>query len=996
MARLWFWLQKIVGWTRLRHVRRLAIAGVVVCLLDVLVTAWTEHDWLSRLELDAAWRVPLAARMQLFGFSTLAVLGCAVWSLRVFLPRSSQSTLSPPHTSSGTLEIWADRFQRFARRAAWLLMVVIALRAGLEMASQWPQWLLWKQGGVWGTRDPYFHLDLGFWVFRLPFWAHLHATVWKVVGVWWLLCIVLFFGAEIVRLTQRTMETSRVSRANSIEAGQARVWIGALGAMWFVLLALSYGLAIFQDALAVYPAFIAPVESLNRNDIEFSGRMLVPAGYGFTSWWIQRPANIMGALLACAVALSWLGFAASARRSKRGLRKRSAVAWRGTGWVRWLGWGSVAAYVLPGALSWLLSILVQRWIVEPDEAWRERPFLQAHIAMQRLAWKLDTIEEVALRPTPISAVATAAVARDIPPIPLWDEAAFRLRSESASVNSTSANADGGVMTTCVSIDRYGALASREIRAVRVREDRDEVRASRPRDRFEMFSLSRPRSAPQSTLDGIARALQVPRTLLPSAPETTLACGLLARRARLRPEGAAGGVSVRNWVRHAMWAWRLRAPGLLWARTAGEDEPHLWVQRDVLQRAAAIAPFLAPGDVSAVVVENRLLWIVDLLATSKNFPGAVGLQSTAQSTLEGVAGDAVKMVVDAQSGATQLWMASAHSEANPLVRAWSGAFPGLVRPFAEMPQAIRAHRRYPRALLARQLTWLERYHEPNAERAAETWLEREQWWQVARDQASPTLANAAALGSAVGRISNDMAMIDSTGMETRIPSGKASWVQQAGLHARNSSSLMAVLQAGSDGENYGRLQLLRFEAPVPIHTLTPHSLQETDVQSSQAREVVGANELDATQRMKWRLQRGKVLVALMPAKSSTRARPQPALAAHVLMWQPIYRVAMEDGATAQFDVWPLWRVLAGDAMQPQREAGQGATVEQAWRDWAVASKPPGFDLPNESLRRALQWHNQAEIAAKAGDWASADALRQRERKLLQRLLKPRAVVPSNAR
>ncbi|MDF2440215.1 MAG: uncharacterized protein JWN98_1199 [Abditibacteriota bacterium] len=1022
MTRLWFWIEKILGWTRLRRVRALVVAGVVVWLQYVLARLWTEHNWLSPLALDAAWRVPFAARLQLFIFAFVTVLAGAVAPLRALLPRSLESTLSPVGAASGTLEVWAEQFRRLARRAAWLLVVLVAVRAGMAMAAQWPQWLLWKQGPAWGARDPYFHLDLGFWAFRLPFWTQLHATIWKVVGVLWLLCVVLALGGEIVRLTQRAVEPPRRARAMPAEAITARVWVGVLGALWFTLLAVSYGLAVFHDGLALQPALVVPLGSPGLEEIELPGRTLVPAGYGFTSWWVQRPANFAGVLLSWLVALLWLGFAASARRLKSGRlskagARRTALPGSHIAGLRWLGWSSAAAYLLPGALSWLLSILVQRWIVEPDEAWRERPFLQAHIAMQRLGWQLDTVQDVSLRPLPIANVSTPAIARSMPQVLLWNEAALSSANQTATsfgsaassgmgTNSTTANAGRGVAITEVSLGRYevsvgvAQRARRELWAVRVSEDRDEGHAPRPRDRVEAFSLSQPRAVPQSTLnggswDGGANAGQVPGRVPGLTQETTLACALLQRGARLRAAEADGGVPVQSWAPRAVWAWRLRLPWLLWARSSGDSETHLWVQRDVMARAAVVAPFLTPGDVSAVLINNRLVWIVDLLASTTHLPGALGLQEIERGILQGAACDAAKMVVDAQSGETRLFVADARAEAHPLLRAWRGAFPGLLRPFAEMPQAVREHRLYPRALLARQLMWLERYHD-NGERAAETWIERERWWQAARDHEAETASAEAATAG------HDLAMIDIAALESRVPAGQRLWVQQAVLYTRDSSALAALLQAGSGDDEYGRLRLLRFNRPLPAHAPVPRRGQTDNVSGLEAPVAAGSNELDASQRVKWRLQRGKVLVALLPAAPVARARGQrfsaqalraQPLSVHVVMLQSVFRVATsrEDQA-AQADIWPLWRVLAADATQPQHLAGLGRNVEQAWRDWAGATQAPELELPADSLRRALQWHEQAEVAAKSGDWARAGALRQRQRELLQRLLQMRAGVP----
>lgn len=991
------------------HVRGLSMCLVAVWLLDVLVTAWTEHAWLDNLGLESAWRVPFLARLQLFVFASVAVLLSAAWPLRALLPRSSAlETLPLQSASRSRLEMWAALFRRYARRAAWLVTTLVALRAGFALASHWPQWLLFRHGEAWGASDPYFGLDLGFWIFRLPFWTQLHAVVWQAVGSLWLMCGILAIGGEVGRLTQRMPATSRAKRAGAVEfdagkAVQTRVCTRVLGALWFALLALAYGLAIFQDAIAAQPALMMPAASGSSHSIEFPGRTLVPAGYGFTSWWVQRPANIAGAFLSCAVALLWLVFALSSRK-ERGVRTapRRSGAWIDAGWTRRLGWPSAATYFLPGALSWLLSIGVQRWLVEPDEVWRERPWLQAHIAMQQAAWQLDAIEEISLRPMPATAVTIKKTLRDVPQMPLWSEAAFSDREQGDDSNAAVTNTANVAPVTCVTIDRYEVASAKpaqqatpEIWATRVREDRDETHATQPRDRVEVFRLSQPRAPTQSTLDGATSAtLQVPGVVPLTQPSAALAVGLLDRAARWRPSGGSGGVPVRTLAQRAAWAWRLRAPSLLWTRPIREDERHLWVQRGLNGRAAAIAPFLTASDVSAIVINSRLVWVIDLLAVSAHFPAAMGLEEFAssdawrgvagQSTLDGnFARDAGKMVIDARSGATQIYMPGKRAEADPLLRAWQRAFPELLRPFVQMPRAVQAHRRYPRTLLARQLLWLERYHETSAKLSGPAWLERDQWWPASRADT--------AMRDGAAATAHDITPLDITGLETRIPLGRESsvgrsWVWQTGLRARTSPSLTAVLQAGNDGDDYGRLQLLRFTTPLPTQLVEPSLLEASGI----GRVTDEATSLDM-QRMKWRLQRGKVLLSLIPTASIQRTT-QEALTVHVLMVQPQYRVAVDPNDEDATNVWPLRRVLAADAMQPQRATGQGHTIEQAWHDWnrlAGAGQTKRPELSETALRRVLLWHEAAETAAKAGDWARAAALRQRQKDLLQRLLKVRS-------
>ena len=58
----------------------------------------------------------------------------------------------------------------------WVVIAVagvLALFAGGSGAGQWRQFLLWRNSQSFGTKDPYFNKDVGFYIFDLPWWHYL-------------------------------------------------------------------------------------------------------------------------------------------------------------------------------------------------------------------------------------------------------------------------------------------------------------------------------------------------------------------------------------------------------------------------------------------------------------------------------------------------------------------------------------------------------------------------------------------------------------------------------------------------------------------------------------------------------------------------------------------------------------------------------------------------------------------------------------------------------
>ena len=66
-----------------------------------------------------------------------------------------------------------SRYQEITARYRGRIRVGVslffALIAGLGVSAQWKQWILFNNSVDFGTKDPEFGLDIGFYVFKLPF-----------------------------------------------------------------------------------------------------------------------------------------------------------------------------------------------------------------------------------------------------------------------------------------------------------------------------------------------------------------------------------------------------------------------------------------------------------------------------------------------------------------------------------------------------------------------------------------------------------------------------------------------------------------------------------------------------------------------------------------------------------------------------------------------------------------------------------------------------------
>ena len=158
---------------------------------------------------------------------------------------------------------------------------------------------------------------------------------------------------------------------------------------------------------------------------------------------------------------------------------------------------------------------------------------------------------------------------------------------------------------------------------------------------------------------------------------------------------AGGVPVGNLFQRAVFATEYGEANFLFSSEINAElqDP---VQPRPADRVQKAAPFLTT-DTKAypAVVDGRIVWIVDAYTTATNYPyaQAVTLSDATNNSLaaRGAAGqvntqvsyirNSVKATVDAYDGTVTLY--ERRRRADPVLKAWEGVFPGLVKPASDV-------------------------------------------------------------------------------------------------------------------------------------------------------------------------------------------------------------------------------------------------------------------------------------------------------------------------
>ncbi len=152
--------------------------------------------------------------------------------------------------------------------------------------------------------------------------------------------------------------------------------------------------------------------------------------------------------------------------------------------------------------------------------------------------------------------------------------------------------------------------------------------------------------------------------------------------------------------------------LLLNQDINPDSQLLW-RRNIMERIQEVAPFLLFDSDPYVVVggDGRLYWIVDAYTVSDRFPYsepiAAAFGEPANRTVQlNYIRNPVKIVTSAYDGTMQFYVMD---ESEPIIAAYTRIFPALFTPFSAMPEALKAHIRYPEDLFRVEASVYRIYH-----------------------------------------------------------------------------------------------------------------------------------------------------------------------------------------------------------------------------------------------------------------------------------------------
>jgi uncharacterized membrane protein (UPF0182 family) len=250
----------------------------------------------------------------------------------------------------------------------------------------------------------------------------------------------------------------------------------------------------------------------------------------------------------------------------------------------------------------------------------------------------------------------------------------------------------------------------------------------------------------------------------------------------RYEGKAG-IKL-NPLKRLMFAIREGSLKLLVSTNVNNDS-RIIINRDIAARTNMIMPYLSyEDDPYAVVVDGRLVWVIDAYTTSSYYPYSEPYEGKLNST--NYIRNSVKVVVDAYNGDVDYYIAD---DTDPIALTYSKIFPGVFKSMDDMPEEIRGHMRYPNTLFEIQADVYAKYHMNDVK----VFYQNEDIWEVSHE----------IYGVNERKIIPNYYILNLPGEED------AEFVSMLPYSPKSKQNMTGLLITRSDGDSYGDLLLFRF-------------------------------------------------------------------------------------------------------------------------------------------------------------------------------------------
>lgn len=821
---------------------------------------------------------------------------------------------------------------------SWVLSVAFGLFVGIGAgASTWMNFKQFIHSTSFGLKDPLFHLDVSFYVFRLPFLTQANNLVLGIViGI--IIITLLYYGILMTVRTpdffeqepdfgdsategagadasggteipfirkkngksgHRRMDVNHSNLENLLHIASGKMTL--LGIIFYVMLAMEFMLRQF-DLLHAHTGVVY--------------------GAGFTDvvikLWVYRlimALSIVGAITLCH------------HMHKKEFKKLVRVP---------------AVIIVLGLLGTCVGFAVQNLVVSPDEINKESKYLKNNITYTRHAYGLDSVkvEEFPAEHN-LNKQAINENSQTIGNIRINDyEPVQDFYNQTQSIRQYYDFND-------VDIDRYTIDGEQTQTYLSAREINEDKISSTWINRHLKYTHGY--GAAVSRVDAVTASGQ-PDIIVKNIPPESEVKDIKVTRPEIYfgektddyiivntneqefdyPNGNEnsyttykGTAGIRmSFLNRVLFAIREGSMKMLVSSNINSNS-RIIINRNIKDRVEKIMPYLSyEKDPYMTVANGKLYWIIDAYTTSSYYPYSEPYSGEVGST--NYIRNSIKVVVDAYNGDVSYYVVD---QKDPIAKTFQKIYPSLFKDGSEMPEAIRKHIRYPNSLLKIQAGVYTKYHMDEVK----VFYQDEDLWDIAHQ--------------IYGTEEKEM---DPSYFIFELPdSKKAEFINMIPFTPKSKQNMTAIMMARNDGSKYGQLLVYKFPK-----NKTVYGPMQIEAQIDQNTEISKEFSLWNSSGSKYR--RGDLFV--IPINNS------------IMYVEPVYLEASNQA------IPEMKRVIVayGD------DIAYEATLEDALADLfgednqqssgqGTSSSGKGKSSQKDLIRKANEAYENAVNAQKGGNW-----------------------------
>ncbi|OFS36456.1 UPF0182 family protein [Corynebacterium sp. HMSC069E04] len=808
-----------------------AIIAVLLFIGPMLVGFYTDWKWFGAIEYRGVFTKTLVTRIVLFIlFGLVAAAVTYVAGLIVWRGRGDSMDMadfnSPVYQYRKSIESTMSVFLK-------VIPVLVGVVSGLLGQANWRTVMLFLNSHDFGVADPQFNHDLGFYAFRLPVWSMLVSAASMLVAVCFLIALVGHYILGGIRLGNRAAGVrGSLSKA-------ARTQLAVTGGIWMLLQVAGYW--------------------LGRYELLYNQHSLFTGG-SYTDINAYLPAKIILMIIGVFVAVAI--FSAVVIKDLR-IPGLAVVLMVLSSLVIGQGWPLIMERfsVNPNrqakeAESISRNIESTRFAygLTGDKVTYEENWGAEDVADDKVASDDSTISNLRLLDPDILAPTftqmqqlknfygfpeTLAMDRYEIDGELRD---FVVAARELDPNELQENQQNWINRHTVYTHGNGFIAAQANTVDEVARDAGSARGGFPIFTVADLQTQAGKDAEgegetQNAEESLGIKVDQPRTYFGpviASAQDGMDYAIVGKTGDESVEydtdtstytyDGKGGVDIGNIVDRTAFALKYQELNFLLSDRVGPESKLLY-DRDPRERVEKVAPWLTTDSSTyPAVIDGRIKWIVDGYTTLDSLPYSqrTSLTETTQDAQNptgttqrlvndqvGYIRNSVKATVDAYDGTVDLYEFDTE---DPVLKAWEGVFPGVVKPESEISDELRQHMRYPEDMFKVQRNLLAKYHvdDPGV------FFNNDAFWSVPED---PTAGESQGLNQ-------PPYYVLASDPETNKPSFQLI-TSYRGLNRQFLSAHMAV---SSDPETYGDITVRVL--PTNTQTQGPKQAQDAMMSSDQ--------------------------------------------------------------------------------------------------------------------------------------------------------------------